>query len=341
MMGIARTFARRNANARAIKEGIDHLPDGVAFARENGLLLLYNVQMDRVCRRLFGMPLQNASLFWERVLLGSFPSGARLAELRKSEVVVETGARHWHLRRTAVRYHGETVFQITAHDVTELWLLNAEIGSENDLLARQAEELRAYAHRARQLTADRELVARKEAVHDELGALLSRSHAALRSGDAELVGADGLWARWRLNAEVLLGGGRKERAADGSADLLGQLCETASSVGVSLEVSGDLPRTGHASELLLAAGGESLANAMRHARAGTLSIRGTRLDHGWSCQITNDGSAPEGPIAEGGGLVALRAKVEDAGGSMLTEWWPAYRLTVLLPDEREGEGTDA
>lgn len=58
---------------------------------------------------------------------------------------------------------------------------------------------------------------------------------------------------------------------------------------------------------------------------------------GNSCrmEITNNGRKPEGPIIEGGGLSALRRRIEDRGGVMTVESSPEFRLRVLLPEKEE------
>ena len=46
--------------------------------------------------------------------------------------------------------------------------------------------------------------------------------------------------------------------------------------------------------------------------------------------LTNNGRRPAGPLRESGGLRSLRTLVEGNGGSMQTEWQPAFRLTIRI-----------
>ena len=46
--------------------------------------------------------------------------------------------------------------------------------------------------------------------------------------------------------------------------------------------------------------------------------------------ISNSGLPPKGPIAESGGLLALRRHVEAAGGRMKVQSAPVFRLTLTL-----------
>ena len=45
-------------------------------------------------------------------------------------------------------------------------------------------------------------------------------------------------------------------------------------------------------------------------------------------RVTNTGRPPKGPVAESGGLLALRRSVEETGGCMTVETEPAFTLTV-------------
>ena len=46
--------------------------------------------------------------------------------------------------------------------------------------------------------------------------------------------------------------------------------------------------------------------------------------------ITNNGRPPKGTIAESGGLLSLRRKIEAMGGTMLIESDPAFALHIQL-----------
>ena len=65
-----------------------------------------------------------------------------------------------------------------------------------------------------------------------------------------------------------------------------------------------------------------------------LEIIGEKVASGWRIHYLNDGSAPSGPIVEGSGLTALRARTEAAGCAMDIEYSPHFELTLTLPQER-------
>lgn len=76
---------------------------------------------------------------------------------------------------------------------------------------------------------------------------------------------------------------------------------------------------------------ECATNAVRHVGATELYIRVTNVQGIAGVRITNNGTSPEGPVSEGGGLSALRARVEKAGGDMEVRFVPNFELTVSVP----------
>ena len=71
----------------------------------------------------------------------------------------------------------------------------------------------------------------------------------------------------------------------------------------------------------------------RHTR---LEIIGGKTASGWRVRYLNDGSTPAGPIVEGSGLTALRARVEAAGGAMEIAHAPRFELTLTFFEGRQG-----
>lgn len=58
---------------------------------------------------------------------------------------------------------------------------------------------------------------------------------------------------------------------------------------------------------------------------------------GWAIHITNDGKVPDDEITEGGGLSALRRRIENAGGIMRIKSRPNFALSALLPYGEENK----
>ena len=105
---------------------------------------------------------------------------------------------------------------------------------------------------------------------------------------------------------------------------------------MTIERRGVFPQEGaESAQLVEAAAHECLTNLVRHAGGTQLEIIGEKTASGWRVRYLNDGSAPSGPIVEGSGLTALRARTEAAGGSMDIAYMPRFELTLTLPEERQ------
>ena len=119
-------------------------------------------------------------------------------------------------------------------------------------------------------------------------------------------------------------------------DACEQLTRAAQAIGVTIARSGAFPQEGtESAQLAEAAAHECLTNLVRHAGGTRLEILSERTAEGWSIRYRNDGDAPSGPIVEGSGLTALRARTEAAGGAMAIAYAPRFELTLTLPQERQ------
>ena len=135
------------------------------------------------------------------------------------------------------------------------------------------------------------------------------------------------------------GGGSPCSPAEKGGERGGGNKKTAESVGVKILYTGVRPPKGSVEEKILAnAVFECITNTARHADGDELYI--TVSDDGafFTAKISNNGRAPHAEIAEGGGLSSLRRMAEMAGGSMKTESFPHFLLTVSVPKgEKEDE----
>ena len=178
-------------------------------------------------------------------------------------------------------------------------------------------------------TREREILRAKTRVHDEIGHALLQTRQFLSGtqGDAAHV-----CAAWRQNTQLLL----TKYADEQRMDAFEQLSRAAQAIGVTIARSGLFPEDGtENAQLAEAAAHECLTNLVRHAGGTRLEIIGEKTASGWRFRYLNDGNAPDGPIVEGSGLAALRARTEAAGGAMEVFHAPRFMLVLTLPEERQ------
>ena len=307
--------SRRQLSPISIKESVDHLPCALCFAWENGLPCLKNLKMDELSHLLTGEALLNANDFWKTV--------------EPQPIVTLENGQTWNFERVQMEASGRTVYQISGTNITEEARLRRELEEDNLRLNAMNRRLRQYGQDVQEATREKEILRAKTRVHDQIGHALLQTRQFLSGtqGDTESV-----CAAWRQNVRLLLG----KYADEQCADAFEQLSRAAQAIGVTIERSGVFPEDGtEAAQLAEAAAHECLTNLVRHAGGTRLEIIGEKTASGWRVRYLNDGAAPSGPIVEGSGLTALRARTEAACGAMETAHEPRFQLTLILPAERQ------
>ena len=108
---------------------------------------------------------------------------------------------------------------------------------------------------------------------------------------------------------------------------------TAKRLGLTVSVTGMLPQTEPHKHILATAIHECGTNTLRHAHGDRLTIRVTEDETHIAAEFTNNGEPPTGEITERGGLLFLRALIEQANGEMTLTSLPTFTLRLKLPKE--------
>ena len=307
--------SRRQLSPISVKESCDHLPSALCFAWENGQPCLKNLKMDELSHLLTGEALLNANTFWKTI--------------ESQPIVALENGHTWSFERVRMEMDGKIVYQITGTNITDEARLQRELEEDNLRLNAMNRRLRQYGQDVQEATREKEILRAKTRVHDQIGHALLQTRQFLSGtqGDAESV-----CAAWRQNVRLLLGKYEDEQ----HVDTFDQLTLAAYAIGVTIERRGVFPaKNTENAQLVETAAHECLTNLVRHARGTRLEIIGEKIVSGWRVRYLNDGDAPSGPIVEGSGLTALRARTETAGGKMDIEYAPRFELTLTLPEERQ------
>ena len=226
------------------------------------------------------------------------------------------------------------IWQMTAVNISELYRLSVQLGHENEQLAEMNQRLRQHGQNMDAYVRSREILDTKIRIHKEMGQALLASRAWLTQKD-EMVEEAAVLKRWEYVTMLL----KKETESMEETDRWEQFVASARQTGVQIQVKGELPGAGKRLELLMLAATEALTNAVRHGGADQLFIELKTADVAVA-YITNNGKKPEHTVREGGGLSALRLRLEEAGGELYLNTEPEFRLTVRFPEERKSDDTD-
>ena len=302
--------------SHSVKEAFDHLPSGVCFFDKNGTVTLCNYQMYRVFFALTGTDLQSLPELQELLACGS-------------EIFLLDDGRAWRFAQEQITTQDGTAYtQVTASDVTELYRRQKELEEDNHKLKEDAERIRRLSANIISLIREEEILSMKMRVHDDIGRSAIATRQFLQQGKpmAELD-----MTAWK-NAVRLL---RHENEQPEEQDAVAGLMNAAYGLGIKVSILGTFPEDPSAKEIILSVIRECMTNAVRHAGAKELYVRLACSDQTAYVSVTNSGAAPEGEIAEGGGLTSLRILVKKSGGSMEIKTVPRFELTVSVPVRRE------
>jgi len=308
---------RSNTITRSsIKEGVDKISSGLCFYVAGGRTILTNSRMNALCHAIVGRDLQNAELFWQILSGGEVCPGVQRLSFGSYPNFRLPDGTVW----TFAREELDGFFQVTAANTTQQQALTDELREKNLELAALNLRLRKYGENVDELARAKERLETKVRIHGELGQALLAARRYLVDENAQEPPLD----IWRRNIAML----RKEMEAKKAEDPLTILRKAAASAGVQLEIRGHLPEETEYRQFFLVAASEALTNAVFHAAAKTLRIELTEAASQWTMRFTNDGTKPEKPITEGGGLGSLRRKTESIGASMIVDSTPEFALTI-------------
>lgn len=318
---IAGTLRRRKneLTAMSVKEGLDTLPTGLCFYEKGGRTLLINHEMEALCQRLTGRPLQNGALFWEAVSRGPLSAGCERLSCAPEPVLRLPDGRRFRFTRYPAE-NGE-LYEMQAADVTALLAAADTLIEQGEKISALNKRLRDYGRNVSAATREKEILTAKAQIHDRMNRLLLTTRHCLEDGVSEEE-----WARmfslWHGNVLLLC---RDEPAR--RTDPVAQLEEAAASIGLMLVFQGEMPRENDRARLVMLAAGECLTNAKRHADAEKLTVT-VGEDF---VAFTNDGAPPILPLHEGGGLSAIRREAEKQGATMKLDTVGEFRLTLRFP----------
>ena len=310
-----------------VKESMDELPAGICCYWPGGIVKLKNRAMEALSFALFGESLMDGEGFWNALSTGAgtaefLETGAAPA-VRLPDGVVRG------FSRTETELDGRQLYIVTAIDLTQAYERNAALTQARARAADMVERQRALNLEIGSMIREREILALKARVHDDLSRALLSGRQYLAHPDA--VKRQELVRLWTQSLRVL-----RQEGTDEWHDSFESALETARAFGITLTVCGELPEERRGRALVSAALVCCLSNAFRHAGADAVTLRLSRDGGGRRAEFTNNGTPPAGEVAETGGLRDLRRQVENAGGSMTIRSAPEFALTITIPEEDYG-----
>ena len=304
----------------SVKETIDLLPAGAAFAEEDGNVVLANITINEIFRALTGKVLSNLNPLCE------------LAEKQEQnnihvvKAVYPESSRVWQLASGRITEKQKTYIWMTATDITEQAEINEALQDKNEKLKEINRRLDIYNRNAERIIISQELLNARMQVHSETGHILLVSRHYLDHPGS--VDEAAFLETLKITNEHLL---REYEEDDTERDPLAEAVEMAGAIGVTVKMSGLIPEEDTARNILAAAVSECATNTRKHSDGDYLYVEVDEEKDELTFKLSSRGKAAELQEVGSGGLGSLRALVENAGGTMAVSLSTAFILTIYLP----------
>ena len=322
------TYTRKVINNTSIREAFDNLPTGVCFFNEAGLPVLCNRAMHRFAFAVCGKDVQFVTDLQNCLSEDFIPiEGAE----KSGKVFSLSNGRIWQMEKYDIVYENGNIYtQYVVIDVTQLQNNRMELMEENTQLRKVQAQLKQLSANVVAVTREEEILNAKMRVHDEMGKCLLATQRYLK-GDMSTPLPDSIISSWKKAVSML-----KYSNETKEEDMMLEIRKTCAFTKMDFVQTGNLPDNEKTAYLLTCAVRECVTNAVRYADATALYVDFSETPDAASVVITNNGKVPEGKIKEGGGLSTLRRRIEREGGSMNIQEQPGFRLTVTIPNSKEG-----
>ena len=307
----------------SLQEGLDFMPDGISFSTQDGIPLLVNRKMQNISYAAFGTGVLDMRRLLQLLEAGETAVGCHVVYKENAVFLHLQDGSIWDIQYREIPIRNSQVQECIAYDITEQYQKNREMEKRNAHLAAVNKKMREYNQNLDSITREREILAAKVRIHDDVGRslLALRAYLSHKNGDRK-----GLVDLWRFTVSALKG----ESVSRDTADRMEVLAQAAEAVDVKLVFDGEIPKEQQLEEVVAAAIHECLTNTVKHADGSELAVHTMVENNTVMFELKNNGKPPEGKVEEKGGLRTLRTIVEQHGGRMEILSRPEFLLRIQL-----------
>ena len=305
-----------------VMETLNSLSVGLCVCDVDGAVFLSNNVMNTLYQKLAGGNLTDA-----KQLAALLRDKGKEQDADHSVLVRLEEGQVWQFNQREIKTGSETLYQITASDMTMQQAKAHSLELKNRHLSEVQQRLKTVSAEERSIVALRERSRAKTTVHNQMGNVLLVGKYYL--DHPENTREEELLQLLSYNNQNLIQMAGKTKETKDPIDAALVMAER---IGLKVRFDGEKPEEPGIRKVLAEAIRQCAANAVRHAGADEMNveIRRPSSDAEWQIRITNNGLPPKGQIRPGGGLGALARSTAEAGGSMELSHSPAFELKLRL-----------
>ena len=307
---IVKNLGKKYFSATTVREAIENLPTGLAFYDESGFLYLSNRIIHKLSIELTEKDLQNGLELQNDLML--LQSSHHCVIKGEEPAFTLSDNRIWQFSKSFIEIENESYIELRADDITGIYHLSDDIRAVNESLNKEKQRLAEHMKNIGKYISEEETLRVKMAIHDDFGELIARTVRAYerRATKAEKEEVITAWSKLRPQMSRLLTIDCIE------PNNLKNILSVAQKLNCKVELVGTLPEEFPNTQLIISAIYESLKNAVYHAEADEIRVTIMEEEKSVIATIYNEDKTNPTHIIEGGGLSALREKVEKSGGKM-------------------------
>ncbi len=326
VIGILRLYqsGKNQLTPSSLQEGMDNLPDGIIYAATDGIPLLVNKTMQQISKAAFGTAVFDVVELENRFKSADFINGSKYVKKEGVTFLILADGTVWRFVKNEIKIKKQTIYEIIAYNVTELYGKSLELEKRNQHLDGVNKMLKKYSRDIDKIIREKEILTAKINLHNDLGNALLMLRSNLSDNKKS---REELYEIWSLTVAIL----RREAESPKSLNELEILTNAAEAVGVELRFVNEIPDEIKNNKVFTDAIHECITNTVKHADGSRINI--SFSDN--SVEFTNDGNPPSGEIKEKGGLINLRSKAEANGIAMTTKGLPRFLLRLTFPTGTE------
>lgn len=228
---------------------------------------------------------------------------------------------------------GNVYIEAVFSDVTKQYHEKINLTRQTEKLKEISRELRYFSDNVLILTREREVLAAKTKLHDQMGAGLTAIRQSLAQENADYSNA----VRLLRQAVNVIWNDNQYPLEEGEFE---RFLQDARTIGVKVRCTGSLPKEEEYAHIYILAMRECLTNGVCHAGATELFITMQEDKDCYHICITNNGEVPEKEVVPKGGLYNLSRHIFDYSGEMHIQSMPYFALTITFQkkelDHEEG-----
>jgi signal transduction histidine kinase len=317
---IIRRELKTSISGLSIKQAMDSLDTAVLFCRKDGHILMQNNRMQELMLQTAGRVFYNGRVYFEtNVIPNSENAGIDSYLYRFADNV-------WLFTICDIQAGRKIVTRITAADVTEQNKAAIILKDRNVELESRRQRLKAFVENIEQICRAEELLRIKTEIHDVQNKKLILLLQYLRYG--ELPDSTSFDA---LKTGILQGTcANADMAVDPQA-MLDIIVGQHESIGVKININGNLPPQREGAIALAQILQEAAANSVAHGYASEIHVRIMDNNGKYTMRVTDNGKRLVTDVKEGSGIAGMRRCAETCGGTLGISTAPCFTVTAQIP----------